>query len=135
MRRTGWNTRSPPRLTERIAEYLGHPDSDPHGDPIPGPGGELSLRNEVSLSDLAPGDAGYVTRVHGHDAELLRYFGELGIYPGVLVRVVEIAPFDGPVTLRITDRLGIVGRAVAEQVKVEPTATETRSLVAKKGKP
>jgi DtxR family Mn-dependent transcriptional regulator len=120
-------------LAERIAEYLGHPESDPHGDPIPGPGGELSPRHELVLSDLTLGDAGYVTRVHNHDAKLLRYFGELGIYPGVLLQVVEIAPFDGPITLRISDRLEIVGRAVAEQVKVELIETETRSLVAKKG--
>jgi DtxR family Mn-dependent transcriptional regulator len=113
-----------PRLAERIAEYLGHPDSDPHGDPIPGPGGELSLRHEVALSELAAGVLGHVTRVHSHDAELLRYLGELGIYPGVAVRVLEIAPFSGPVTVRIEDRLGIVGRAVAEQVKVEQAPTE-----------
>jgi DtxR family Mn-dependent transcriptional regulator len=121
------------RLAERIAEYLGHPDSDPHGDPIPGPGGELSLRHEVALSELAAGDVGHVTRVHSHDAELLRYLGELGIYPGIAVRVLEIAPFGGPVTVRINDRLVIVGRAVVEQVKVEPTVSETRNPVTRKG--
>ena len=122
-----------PGLAERIAEYLGHPDSDPHGDPIPGPGGELSLRHEVALSELAAGDVGHVTRVHSHDSALLRYLGDLGIYPGVAVRVLEIAPFGGPVTVGIDDRLVIVGRAVVEQVKVEPTVSESRNLVTREG--
>jgi DtxR family Mn-dependent transcriptional regulator len=111
------------RLGERIAAYLGHPGSDPHGDPIPGPDGELAPRHDVALIELSAGEAGRVTRVHSHDAALLRYLGNLGIYPEVSIRVVEVAPFDGPFTLQIGERREAVGRAVVKRINVEPIAT------------
>ena len=109
-----------PALGERIADYLGHPSNDPHGDPIPGPGGELAPRRDVALAELSAGTAARVTRVHSHDAALLRHLGELGIYPDITLRVMDIAPFDGPVTLEIGDHQAIIGRVVAEHVNVEP---------------
>jgi DtxR family transcriptional regulator, Mn-dependent transcriptional regulator len=110
------------RVVERMAVYLGHPVHDPHGDPIPGPGGELAPRHDVALTELGEGETARVTRVPSHDPALLRHLGDLGIYPEVSLRVAAVAPFDGPMTLEIGDQQMVIGRAVAERVSVEPIA-------------
>ncbi len=40
------------RLAARIDEYLGHPDRDPHGDPIPDSDGKLRTREGTPLGQL-----------------------------------------------------------------------------------
>ena len=41
------------RLVARIDEYLGHPDRDPHGDPIPDADGKMRTREGTPLAECA----------------------------------------------------------------------------------
>src|SRR5215207_6136000 len=43
------------RFTERLAELLGHPDHDPHGDPIPSAEGILEIDDSFALSQAVAG--------------------------------------------------------------------------------
>jgi len=67
-----------------------------------------------------------VRRMQDEDAERLRYLAELGIRPGALVRVLDKAPFDGPITLWVDAAGGgsqrAIGVALAHQVFVEPVS-------------
>jgi DtxR family Mn-dependent transcriptional regulator len=93
-------------LIDRMAAALGDPVQDPHGAPIPTRDGrvqELVLR---SLAEMGPGDQVRVRQVQDEDAERLRYLAELGIRPGALVRILDKAPFDGPITLWVEDAGG-----------------------------
>jgi DtxR family Mn-dependent transcriptional regulator len=87
-------------LTDRIAEALGHPLADPHGDPIPTRDLELPEAEEtVRLSAATEGDRLVVQRIrHQGDAEL-RYLADAGVEPGQQLTVVGVAPF-GMVTVR-----------------------------------
>ena len=78
-------------LEARIAELLGHPERDPHGDPIPTP--ELTLPHAPgqALSEAVPG-AYRVLRVRAQDADALRVFERLSLVPGKAVRVLERTP-------------------------------------------
>src|SRR3984957_8349772 len=69
-------------LEELIANKLGNPESDPHGDPIPSADLELDERSTRSMESLAPGDAGIFVRVSDSDPEMLRYLAGCGISPG-----------------------------------------------------
>jgi len=40
------------KLVDRLDAFLGFPDTDPHGDPIPDSMGRFVLRRQVSLSEL-----------------------------------------------------------------------------------
>ncbi len=42
-------------------------------------------------------------RVSDRDSEALRYLGELGVRPGAVLRVDEVAPFGGPVWVVLDD--------------------------------
>jgi len=86
-------------LSERIAEALGNPGVDPHGDPIPDaelrlPEGEATSR----LADAAVGDRVVVRRIRHQGDEELRYLADAGVRPDVELEVVDIAPF-GMVTV------------------------------------
>jgi DtxR family Mn-dependent transcriptional regulator len=106
------------KLGERIADYLGQPQTDPHGDPIPASDGTMVARDEAALVTLEAGQSSHVTRVHSQDAALLRYLGDLGLYPGVAVLVLEVAPFGGPLTVEVAGRRQAIGAQVAERVFV-----------------
>lgn len=111
---------------DRIAEFLGHPDFDPHGAPIPQRDGSLPTRTEVRLSDLPVGRSASVSRVPDRDPELLRYLDRLGLRPQQQLLVVARDPFDGPVHIRpgAAESVVVLGRRVADDVFVveEPIA-------------
>ena len=110
-------------LIERMADALGNPSQDPHGAPIPTRDGRVEEPTLRTLAEVAQGERLRVRRVEDDDAERLRYLAELGIRPGALVRILDIAPFQGPITLWVDDAGGGTTRAVgvglASQVFME----------------
>jgi DtxR family Mn-dependent transcriptional regulator len=81
-------------LAARIAEALGNPGVDPHGDPIPDadlrlPEGEETVR----LAEMDMGDRVLVKRIRHQGDEELRYLADAGVRPGVELSVVDVAPF------------------------------------------
>ena len=78
------------RFEERIAEAMGHPTHDPHGDPIPA--SDLSLPTgdaSVPLQDLPVGVRGTLVRVGAQDPDNLNLLRRLGLEPGCTVEVVS----------------------------------------------
>jgi DtxR family Mn-dependent transcriptional regulator len=106
------------KLEERIAAALGHPTFDPHGDPIPGKDGTIVSLDYRPLATLTVGESAIVARIVEDNSELLRYLAELGLMPGTAVRILEIAPFDGPITIEIGGDTKVVGSGVAQEVLV-----------------
>ena len=103
-------------LIERMAAALGHPEVDPHGAPIPRSDGTVDDARLPNLNDLAVGEQGRVARMSDRDPALLRYLGELGIRPGVMLRLVDRAPFDGPLTVAVGRVRHAVGVPVAVRI-------------------
>jgi DtxR family transcriptional regulator, Mn-dependent transcriptional regulator len=87
-------------FTERLAELLGHPERDPHGDLIPAADGTLAPEEgTVPLSEVAPGDTVRVARVGHQDASQLAYLWEHELVPGRVLNVREVRALDGVVTV------------------------------------
>lgn len=107
-------------LIERMAQVLGEPEHDPHGAPIPSAGGELHEVRWPCLLDVAAGTDAVLRRVPDEDAAALRYLADLGLTPGAVVTMVELAPFNGPVRLRVAGEERVIGRELAGLVGVEP---------------
>jgi DtxR family Mn-dependent transcriptional regulator len=106
-------------MEDRISAMLGNPTTDPHGAPIPARDGSLPETALRRLSDLEPGERAVVAEVSDHDPELLRYLGEMGLFPQTKLRLISAAPFQGPLTIEIGGRERAVGREVAGHVLVE----------------
>jgi DtxR family Mn-dependent transcriptional regulator len=109
-------------LEDRIDAALGHPTEDPHGHPIPpkrGPWREEPLDTLWS----APAGTLVVRSVSDRDAEMLRHLDAIGIRPGVRMRSLGRAPFDGPVTVRLEDGAEqVLGERLAARIFVTTEA-------------
>src|SRR5437870_12073130 len=88
-------------LIERMANALGQPQYDPHGDPIPTAAGEIEETELMPLADAPVGAKLELRQVGTQDAARLHYFAEQGLTPGVLLTVGERQPFNGPTTIAL----------------------------------
>ena len=103
-----------------LTEALGFPTRDPHGGAIPAADGAVERTASVPMTELEPGQSGVVCEVSDHDPALLRYVGGFGLYPEAEVRLVDAAPFDGPLTIRVGRDRHVLGREAARHVRVAP---------------
>jgi DtxR family Mn-dependent transcriptional regulator len=109
------------RLADRLAEFLDEPRIDPHGQRIPSREGILPPRDSLPLSRVDVGQVVTLAEVPDGDPELLRYLGELALYPGTEIEVVAVAPFNGPLTIRQAGGEQALGRELAAQLLVTYT--------------
>ena len=86
-------------FTERLAELLGHPGRDPHGDPIPAADGTLAPEESRPLSEARAGGRVRIVKVSDADPEVLNHLGARGLVPGRVLRVQEARALDGVVTV------------------------------------
>ena len=108
------------RLVARIDEYLGHPDRDPHGDPIPDAEGQLRTREGTPLAECASRTPFVLLRVPDRSPDFLRYLREGGFIVGVKGMVVENQPSAGIVTVEVQDRAISLSREMAASILVRP---------------
>ena len=112
-------------FTERLAEFLGHPQHDPHGDPIPASDGTLAVDDSFPLGEARAGRRVRISKVSDDDAPMLDYLEERGLVPGRLLRVEEVRALDGVVTVEDEDGGShALGDPLARSVfvRVEPPA-------------
>jgi DtxR family Mn-dependent transcriptional regulator len=58
-------------------------------------------------------------RVSDQDGERLRYIAKLGLVPGAQVRIIESAPFDGPISVQVAGTVHAVDRRLARMILIE----------------
>lgn len=108
-------------ITEpHLFETLGRPQRSPFGYPIPGHGPTRKL-TMTTLADINGGEKVEIDRVFEEDEQLLQFFDEEGIRPGVAVVLESVAPYRGTVTARIADRSVVMGTQVASRIWVNRT--------------
>lgn len=111
------------KLEARICEYLGNPDFDPHGAPIPTLEGELPEQSHSSLLEaelLIPLE---IVSVSDSEPDSLQKMELLGLFPGVTVSVLGRPPASS-VHLRIGREEKLVPADVCRRVRVGPAAGE-----------
>ncbi len=108
-------------LIERMAAALEFPNYDPHGTPIPTPGGEIEATDFSTLADAAPGAEVRVRAVQDEDPTWLRSMEERGLTPGTRLTVGRTEA-DESLTVLVEDDVGPteVGRDMARRIYVVP---------------
>ena len=101
------------RLIDRIDAFLGHPTSDPHGDPIPGADGAVDSHTPPLLAEAAAGSYA-VLRVSDADPQILGKLAEAGVLPDVALDVVDRT--DDAVTVDIGGKRETIAAALAVAV-------------------
>ena len=108
------------KLEERMAAALNYPKFDPHGDPIPSKEGIMTVVDNRPLSKLSAGETAVVSRIPDDaNGQLLRYLGDIGLVPGTIITITQIASFEGPMTLDINGKAVDINLKVANAVLVE----------------
>jgi DtxR family Mn-dependent transcriptional regulator len=108
---------------EKLDVMLGRPTFDPHGQPIPAKNIAWPRLADSPLLDLPAGTSGVVSRVTSEDGAAIKYLDGQGVRPGASIVLESIAPFEGPVSVRVSDRTLHLGRRLAELIKVQSGST------------
>ena len=106
-------------LEALIAERLGDPTHDPHGDPIPAVDLTVEEGTTIALDQLEIGACGLFVRVSDSDPEMLRYLSGLGLAPGERLELVRREPFEGPLIVSFASAEHPLGIALARAMRVE----------------
>jgi DtxR family transcriptional regulator, Mn-dependent transcriptional regulator len=77
---------------EALDAHLGHPLTDPHGDPIPSASGEIPRVKAKPLAAWPPGEPARIVHVEDEPVELFAAVSAAGLAPGMTVEVVGSAP-------------------------------------------
>jgi DtxR family Mn-dependent transcriptional regulator len=103
-----------------LMEQLGHPQTCPHGNPLPGC--EAAVADWVMLTKIPAGEAVTIRRVHElaeENGPLLSFFEAHSIVPGTLAVVAEVLPFNQTITLKVNEQPVTLGNAAARYIFVE----------------
>jgi DtxR family Mn-dependent transcriptional regulator len=109
-------------LEERIADFLGNPSNDPHGDPIPDRYLKLPPSRATPLDQLPAGQQAILRRVAAdRHPDLLRYLEGLGLVPGAHLKLIERSPYDGNLRLQVEQRPPVIlGEMVTARLYATP---------------
>jgi DtxR family transcriptional regulator, Mn-dependent transcriptional regulator len=105
-------------LIDRIDAFLGYPETDPHGDPIPKSDGTVAATESQSLNDCRVGQRFRLVRVVDQTPEFLRYLSEAGLPLGVEGEVTANRAEAGIVSVRVGDEETTLGRDAAGKILV-----------------
>lgn len=112
-----------PELEERISALLGHPETCPHGNPIPG----NSAGFPPDIERLADASANsrmvlnHVTDEVEDDQPAMDFLYAQGFLPGAVLHIREVTPFNGTITVQRGEAQPVaIGLPLASKLWVRP---------------
>ncbi|MDE0571995.1 metal-dependent transcriptional regulator [Demequina sp. B12] len=103
-------------FVERLAEKLGQPTHDPHGDPIPTAAGVLPEEELTAIPDVPSGTQVRIARVWDDDPELLQHLRGVGLDIGTELTVAAQHPAAGTVELTLDGATVSLGLPAARAI-------------------
>lgn len=108
-----------PAVVQRMFDMTDKPSVCPHGEPIPDASGELPPRQDLFLADVKAGAQARITRLITRETDRLQYVEALGLVPGCICDVIHVAPFEGPMQLKLGREFRIIGQSLARLILAE----------------
>lgn len=109
-------------LTEKLDAFLGHPQFDPHGDPIPDGEGRMAAQAHIPLQDWPLATAGIISAVAGQQEGLLEILDRKQLGIGTALSVQQVYAFDGSLDLLLADgQLVNVSGQLAKHLLIKKT--------------
>ncbi len=107
-------------VLDRLDALLGHPETDPHGDPIPTRQGKISSHVYATLATCVADRPVRIVRIVEQSQEFLQFAEQHGLQPGAIMRVADRNLTAGMVTLkRDAGRPVALGLTAAGKILVE----------------
>jgi DtxR family Mn-dependent transcriptional regulator len=112
-----------PVVLEALDAFLGHPTTDPHGDPIPDAKGKTREPRGAALSTFAAGDKFRVLRITDQDGAFLSFVAAHGLRPGAKGTVTALDAAARAVTVQAASHAAVtMATAAAERIVCESIA-------------
>jgi DtxR family transcriptional regulator, Mn-dependent transcriptional regulator len=109
-----------PELADRLDQFLGYPDYDPHGDPIPKSNGEMPNTFKTTLSEIEIGKSCRVAAIKDTSSLFLQYLQQLPVGIGTKIKVLDKIDFDGSMSVQIgRDIKTMVSKKFADSLLVD----------------
>ena len=89
------------RLMDRLAVFLGNPQFDPHGDPIPDAKGNMPTADYLKLSEVEEGDTVRMMGVLEHTTPFLQHLDRSGLMLGCEMEIKETNDYDRSALVQI----------------------------------
>lgn len=107
-------------LIDRLDAFLGFPETDPHGDPIPDSQGRIQVRRQLSLSELPLNKVAQVSGIASQTSEMLELLQYNHIGLGTRLEIRKKFPFDNSMEIKVRNRPPVTLSAqVAKNVMVK----------------
>ncbi len=106
-------------LINKLANYLGNPTKDPHGDPIPDSEGNIIAIEKVLLSELETGQKGICIGVKDSSAAFLKYLDTNKIALGSSIKLLSKEDFDLSLKIIIDSKEMVISNKIASNLFVK----------------
>ncbi|MGV9002432.1 metal-dependent transcriptional regulator [Flavobacterium sp.] len=107
------------KLINRLDEFLGCPDFDPHGDPIPNENGEIKNVAKLLLSEVEINKEYQCVGVKDSSSEFLQYLDKQKIALGTVLKVSHKEKFDETLTIQFDKNSLIISSKIAKNLFVK----------------
>lgn len=106
-------------LIIRLDKFLGSPEFDPHGDPIPDKHGVLKRTEKKLLSEIDKNQKGVCVGVKESSPEFLQYLDKKKISIGTKITVLGKEFFDGSMIIQVASEQFFISHKIAENIYVQ----------------
>ena len=107
-------------LADRLDKFLGYPNYDPHGDPIPDKNGKLPATRWMALSETEIGKKVKVVNVDDNSPDFLKYLDKQSIGLNSTIIIKEIQNFDRSLLVELKGKKEIyLSQEAAKKIFVE----------------
>jgi DtxR family transcriptional regulator, Mn-dependent transcriptional regulator len=107
------------KLTNLLDAFLGYPQHDPHGEPIPDKDGKFPKSFSTPLSELNELSQGNVVGVSQDNPEFLKYLDSLSINIGTKIKVIKKIDFDLSLEIEINGIKNHISSEVAKNLLIK----------------
>lgn len=106
------------KLINRLDQFLGFPEFDPHGDAIPNVDGEIVIPFRKTLSESGKGDIVKIVAVKDNSIAFLQYVDKIGLVIQDEIIIEEKEEFDSLITIKIKGKQHVVSPRFTDNIFV-----------------
>jgi len=107
------------KLINEIDAFLGYPERDPHGDPIPDEEGNINFLEKSLLSTIEINKRAVCVGVKDTSSDFLRYLDKQEIALGKEITVLEKEAFDNSMRIKIASKEFTISQQIANNIYVK----------------
>ena len=103
-------------LVARLDTYLGIPDFDPHGDPIPDVDGKIKDMNTKLLSECEKDQNVVCAGVKESSSEFLQFLNKMKVSIGTKIKIINKEAFDGSIVIEVANNQFFISKKTSENI-------------------